>query len=181
LGITFSAPEADQFNYSEQYLLGRIRVALGGRVAEELVFGDITTGAEADIEQLTQIARQMVGRWGMSAVIGPIAVIAHESQGPLWPGASDTSQYTQRAVDDEVRRIVDEARQDVTTLLTEHRPQLDALANALLEHETLDAADAYLAAGAHRTPTQTADAQARPDRRPAAAPPDLPAICARMD
>ena len=71
LGVTFSAPDLDKFNYDEKYLLGRIRVALGGRVAEEIVFGDLTTGAESDIQQLTAIARRMVGRWGMSRAFGP--------------------------------------------------------------------------------------------------------------
>ena len=70
LGVTFSAPDADRFNYSEQELRAKIKVALGGRAAEEVVFGDLTTGAESDIQQLTQIARQMVGRWGMSERIG---------------------------------------------------------------------------------------------------------------
>src|SRR6202043_269467 len=75
LGVTFSAPDADRFNYSEQELHAKIKVALGGRAAEEVVFGDLTTGAESDIQQLTQIARMMVGRWGMSRTIGPIAVL----------------------------------------------------------------------------------------------------------
>src|SRR4051794_15863873 len=75
LGVTLSAPEADRFSYDREYLLGRIKVALAGRVAEKLIYGEITTGAESDIEQLTQIARQMVGRWGMSDAVGPIAVI----------------------------------------------------------------------------------------------------------
>ena len=75
LGVTFSAPDADRFNFDERHLLAQIKVALGGRVAEEIVFGDLTTGAESDIQQLTRIARSMVGRWGMSRAIGPIAVI----------------------------------------------------------------------------------------------------------
>ena len=66
LGVTFSAPDADRFNFDERHLLAQIKVALGGRVAEEIVFGDLTTGAESDIQQLTRIARTMVGRWGMS-------------------------------------------------------------------------------------------------------------------
>ncbi len=80
LGVTFSAPDADRYNYSEQELRAKIEVALGGRAAEELVFGDLTTGAESDIQQLTQIARQMVGRWGMSPAIGTIAVLPSEGQ-----------------------------------------------------------------------------------------------------
>src|SRR5204863_4350725 len=73
LGVTFSAPDADRFNYSEQELRAKIKVALGGRSAEELVFGDLTTGAESDIQQLTQLARQMIGRWGMRRTIGLVA------------------------------------------------------------------------------------------------------------
>ncbi len=71
LGVTFSAPDADRFNFDERHLTAQIKVALGGRSAEEVVFGDITTGAESDIQQLTRIARAMVGRWGMSSAIGP--------------------------------------------------------------------------------------------------------------
>ena len=86
LGVTFSAPDADRFNFEQQHLLAQIKVALGGRVAEELVFSDITTGAESDIQQLTRIARHMVGRWGMSRAIGPIAVIPADGMGPFLPG-----------------------------------------------------------------------------------------------
>jgi cell division protease FtsH len=151
LGVTFSAPDADRFNFDERHLLAQIKVALGGRVAEETVFGDITTGAESDIQHLTRIARSMVGRWGMSRAIGPIAVIPVDGVNPLLPGASETSEATQRLVDDEVRRIVETAHQDVTELLRAHRSNLDALVGALLERETLDEADAYAAAGLTRS------------------------------
>src|SRR3954468_22186039 len=135
LGVTFSAPDADRFNYTYAELLAKIDVALGGRVAEETVFGNITTGAESDIEQLTDIARHMVGRWGMSESIGPLAVIARDGQsGPLFPGAPEVSDDTHRLVDQEVRRIVDEAHDRVTALLTAERGRLDSLAAALLEH-----------------------------------------------
>jgi cell division protease FtsH len=146
LGVTLSAPDADKFNYRREYLLTKIRVALGGRVAEELVFGEITTGAESDIEQLTEIARQMVGRWGMSERIGAVSVLPADGAGPF-PGASGVSPDTQREVDREVRRLVDEAHAEVTALVQENRDRLDALAQALLEHETLDERDAYAAAG----------------------------------
>jgi cell division protease FtsH len=152
LGVTFSAPDADRFNFDERHLLAQIKVALGGRVAEETVLGDLTTGAESDIQQLTRIARSMVGRWGMSAAIGPISVIPMDGVNPLLPGASETSESTQRLVDEEVRRIVDTAHQEVTELLRAHRPQLDSLAKALLERETLDETDAYAAAGLPRDP-----------------------------
>ena len=143
LGITFSAPDADRYNYSNRELRARIDVALGGRAAEEIVFGDVTTGAESDIQQLTQIARQMIGRWGMNPTIGPIAVLPPDGL----PRPDETSEATQRLVDQEVRKLVATAHDDVTRLLTEHRHQLDSLADALLEHETLDQADAYAAAG----------------------------------
>jgi cell division protease FtsH len=155
LGVTFSAPDADRFNYSEQELNAKIKVAAGGRAAEELVFGDITTGAESDIQQLTQIARQMVGRWGMSDAIGIVAVIPSDGQGPLLPGVSEVSERTRQLIDEEVRRIVAAAHEAVVELLREHRDKLDSLAGALLEHETLDQPDAYAAAGI----TQSADSE----------------------
>jgi cell division protease FtsH len=150
LGVTFSAPDADRFNYLAPEILGKIKVALGGRAAEDVVFGEISTGAESDIEQLTSLARQMVGRWGMSDALGPVTVIPRDGSGPFLPGAAEVSPETQKLVDDEVRRIVTEAYDQVVALLTEHRAQLDSLANALLEHETLDEDDAYAAAGVTR-------------------------------
>jgi cell division protease FtsH len=147
LGVTLSTPDSDRVSYSLEELQAKIRVALAGRVAEEVVYGKITTGAESDIQQLTQIARQMVGRWGMSETIGPIAVLPDEGQGMLLPGASETSQETQRVVDSEVHALVESAHQEVTRLLEEHRDQLEGLAQALLKAETLDAPDAYAAAG----------------------------------
>src|SRR4051794_29650837 len=154
LGVTLSAPQADKFSYDQEYLLGRIKVALGGRVAEEIVFGDLTTGAESDIQQLTAIVRRMVGRWGMSRAFGPIAVIPSDANGPLLPGASETSEHTQQSVDAEVQRIVGEEHTITTALLTEHRAKLDSLAEALLDAETLDEVEAYAAAGVDRIPTQ---------------------------
>jgi cell division protease FtsH len=164
LGVTFSAPEADRYSYQERELLARIKVALGGRGAEEIVFAQPTTGAESDIQQLTEIARHMVGRWGMSDKVGPLAVIAVDGRGPLLPGASEVSEHTQQLIDEEVRRIVDEAHEQVVALLRENRDKLDSLAHALLEHETLDEDDAYEAAGVARAATE-------PPREPALAEP----------
>ena len=153
LGVTFSAPDDDRANYEQAWLEAKIRVALGGRVAEELVYGTVTTGAESDIQQLTQIARGMVGRWGMSQAIGPIAVLPQDSDGgPLLPGAQASSEATQQRVDDEVRRIVDEAHSGVIRLLNEHRPQLESLTQELLAAETLDEDAAYAAAQVPRAP-----------------------------
>ena len=157
LGVTFAAPESDRFNYREPEVRAKINVALGGRAAEELVFHETSTGAESDIQQLTEIARQMVGRWGMSSAIGPVAVIPRDGAGPFLPGVSEVSSDTQRVVDEEVRRIVDESHEQVAALLQEHRSQLDSLASALLEHETLDEEDAYAAAGVPRAEAPSAD------------------------
>jgi cell division protease FtsH len=147
LGVTLSTPDTDRVSYSREDLHGKILVALGGRVAEEVIYDTITTGAESDIQQLTAIARQMVGRWGMSDAIGPIAVLPSEAMGMLLPGAKETSEATAELIDAEVRRIVDEGHRQVTELLSAHREQLESLTRALLEAETLDTLDAYAAAG----------------------------------
>ena len=147
LGVTFSSPEADRYNYEREELLAKVDVALGGRVSEQLVFGESSTGAESDIQQLTEIARYMVGRWGMSDAIGPLAVIPRDGYGPLLPGAADVSPATQELIDREVRTIANDAEERVRQLLETNRSRLDGLAGALLEHETLDEDDAYAAAG----------------------------------
>jgi cell division protease FtsH len=162
LGVTLSAPDEERTHLEEPYLQTRIRVALGGRGAEEVVYGSISAGAESDIQQLTAIARQMVGRWGMSKAVGPIAVIPSDAQGPLLPGASEVSESTQQLIDEEVRRIVDEAHADVLELLGGNRERLDRLTEALLARETLDEDEAYEAAGVERvTPPRPAPAPAR--------------------
>jgi cell division protease FtsH len=166
LGVTLSTPDADRVSYSREELEARIEVSLGGRVAEEVVYGKITTGAESDLQQLTQIARQMVGRWGMSEKLGPLTLLPSDGQGPFLPGASETSPQTQWLIDEEVHRIVDDAHAEVTQLLTEHREQLDSLTHALLAAETLDAADAYAAA---RVPMRTAELEAIASAEPSAA------------
>jgi cell division protease FtsH len=151
LGVTFAAPESDRFNYREPEIYAKIKVALGGRTAEEVVYGETSTGAESDIQQLTEIARQMVGRWGMSSAIGPVAVIPRDGTGPLLPGVAEVSPETQKLVDEEVRRIVERSHEEVHALLEQNRGKLDSLVAALLEHETLDEDDAYAAAGVPRT------------------------------
>jgi cell division protease FtsH len=161
LGVTLSTPDSDRVSYTREDLEAKIKVALGGRVAEEVVYQDITTGAESDIQQLTQIARQMVGRWGMSDKLGPVTLLPSDGAGPFLPGASETSPQTQWLVDQEVQRLIDEAHVKVTQLLTEHRHQLDSLSDALLKAETLDAVDAYAAAGVQMRPVE-----AEPERVP---------------
>jgi cell division protease FtsH len=159
LGVTLSTPDADRVSYSLEELQAKIEVSLGGRVAEEVVYGTITTGAESDIQQLTEIARQMVGKWGMSEAIGPVAVLSQDGQGPLLPGVSETSEHTQELIDEETKRIVADAHGKVTTLLSEHRDQLESLAQALLAAETLDAPEAYAAAGVPLPPRAEEEAE----------------------
>ena len=147
LGVTFASPDSDRFNYRQPEIQAKIKVALGGRTAEEVVYHETSTGAESDIQQLTDIARQMVGRWGMSSAIGPVAVLPRDGAGPLLPGAAASSPDTQALIDAEVRSIIEEAHREVATLLQDNRDKLDSLVAALLEHETLDQDAAYAAAG----------------------------------
>jgi cell division protease FtsH len=165
LGVTLSTPETDRYSYARRELIAKIEVALGGRAAEQIVYDDITTGAESDIQNVTQIARGMVARWGMSDAIGPVAVADGQQDGFLLPGAPHVSPATQERVDEEVRRIVDEADDEVTALLARERNRLDALAEALLERETLDQEDAYRIAGVEipaMEPGEAAKAHAQP-------------------
>ncbi|MFG2976630.1 ATP-dependent zinc metalloprotease FtsH [Streptomyces sp. NPDC048331] len=147
LGVTLSTPDADRYAYTEPYLRGRIIGALGGMAAEHVVYEVITTGAENDLEQVTNIVRGMVGRWGMSERIGRLTAIPSDGQGPYGLSAAPA---TLDAVDHEMRRIVDECYVEACRLLRDHRPQLDALAEALLAAETLDEPAAYAAAGIAR-------------------------------
>jgi cell division protease FtsH len=144
LGVTLSSPDVDRFNYSRSELEARVKMALGGRAAEEVVFGDQTTGAEGDIAQVTALERHMVGRWGMSSAIGMVAVLPSDGGNPWGELAS---ARTLELVDEEVRRAVEAAYDEVVALLAAERPRLDALAEALLERETLDQIDAYRIAG----------------------------------
>ena len=149
LGVTFQSPEIERYGYDVAYLRGRITGALGGRAAEELVYGDITTGAESDLEQVTSIARQMVGRWGMSPAVGPVSLLPAPGQEQIvLPGSPDAlSEATRHLVESETRRIVDDCYARALGCLREHRARLDRLASALLEHETLDEDEAYRVAG----------------------------------
>jgi cell division protease FtsH len=168
LGVTLATPESDRYSYRQDELVAKIKVALGGRAAEKVVFGDLTTGAESDIQNLTQIARSMVGRWGMSDAIGAIAVTDSRDDRVLMPGAPVPSGLTQQLVDEEVRRIVDGAEDEVIELLERERGRLEALARALLERETLDQPEAYAHAGVE-LPAPDADrggAEAQPGHDP---------------
>ena len=148
LGVTFQSPESDRYGYGESYLRGRLIGLLGGRAAESLVYGETTTGAESDLEQATALARQMVGRWGMSDQIGLLSALPRPGEESFgFPGFGGVaSQRTLELIDDEVKRITADCYAQAKSMLAQHRDQLDLLASALLKHETLDEADAYAAA-----------------------------------
>jgi cell division protease FtsH len=147
LGVTLQSPVDDRFNYGEDYLRARMIGALGGRAAEQLVYGVVTTGAENDLQQVTRIANQMVVRWGMSSKVGPLNF--GDSNGGAFQQRS-YSEGTAKLIDDEMRRIAEECLADAEKLLTEHRSQLDALAEALLRSESLDEAQILEVTGLKR-------------------------------
>ena len=146
LGVTYQSPSADRYGYGESYLRGRLIGMLGGRAAEILVYGETTTGPENDLEQATSIARQMVGRWGMSEEVGAVSAYPR-SGGDNYLPAAELSQHTLELIDEEVKRIISECAEEAKRQLSEHREQLDHLAQTLLERETLDEADAYAVVG----------------------------------
>jgi cell division protease FtsH len=152
LGVTLSTPDADRYSYTEEYLRGRIIGALGGMAAEHVVYDAITTGAENDLEQVTNIARGMVARWGMSERVGRLSALPGDAQQAY--GLSAAPQ-TLDVIEHEMRRIVDDCYEEACRKLRDHRDQLDALAQALLVNETLEEADAYRIAGITRLTKET--------------------------
>ncbi|MEU9734050.1 ATP-dependent zinc metalloprotease FtsH [Streptomyces sp. NPDC048002] len=147
LGVTLSTPESDRYAYTEEYLRGRIIGALGGMAAEQVVYGVVTTGAENDLEQVTRLARGMVARWGMSERVGRLSALPNDAQQAYGLAAAPR---TLDVIDGEMRRIVDDCYDEACRKLREQRHRLDALAEALLEGETLEEADAYRIAGIPR-------------------------------
>ncbi len=146
LGLTASLPEVDRHNYSKDWLIGSLAMFFGGRVAEEIVFGadKVTTGAGNDIERATALARRMVTQFGMSELIGPLAVGDKEQEiflGREFAQRREISERTAQMVDDEVKRLIDEAYARATIILNEHRGLLDRIAQALLDRETIDRED----------------------------------------
>ncbi|WP_208029206.1 ATP-dependent zinc metalloprotease FtsH [Rhabdothermincola sediminis] len=143
LGVTMQLPEEDRHIYRQDYIEDSLVVRMGGRIAEELVFGVISTGANNDLVGATELARKMVREWGMSARVGPMA---WGSQGQVFLGEDlmhtrDYSDDTARVIDEEVERILREQEERCRTILTENRKGLDLVARALLEHETIDGAE----------------------------------------
>jgi cell division protease FtsH len=138
LGLTMALPEEDRQSYSAEWVRDRIAMALGGRLAEEVVFGQLTTGAADDFKKATQLARSMVTEWGMSSRLGPLSYVEKEESGFLGQTYhKDYSEQTAKEIDDEVRRIINAQYDRAKAVLEEHREKLDAIAEALLERETL--------------------------------------------
>ena len=141
LGVTYQRPQTDRYNYPEAYLRARIVGMLGGRAAEEVVYGTRTTGAENDIEQATNLARNMVARWGMSDAVGMVQLAPRQNTflgTSGFGGEKPFSEEMARLVDTEVHRIINECHEQAKRLLVEYRKQLDALVQALLTSETLN-------------------------------------------
>jgi cell division protease FtsH len=142
LGYTISLPTEDKFLTSRAELTDTMAMTLGGRAAEEIVFGEITTGASNDLEKVTETAKQMVMRFGMSERLGP-RVFGHDRGQPFlgreFSAEPDYSDEIAREIDDEIRRIVEGAHQTAKDLLTDKREQLDRISNILLGRETIDA------------------------------------------
>ncbi|MBL0395134.1 ATP-dependent zinc metalloprotease FtsH [Ramlibacter monticola] len=162
LGVTYQRPQTDRYNYPEDYLRARIIGMLGGRAAEEVVYGTRTTGAENDIEQATNLARNMVTRWGMSDVLGMVQLAPAQNAflgtGGAYMGEKPFSDQTASLVDAEVQRIINECHGEARRLLQVNRRALDALVQALLQKETLSEQEILDATGLGRAP----DLQSRP-------------------
>ena len=140
LGVTEQVPGEDHYNYSKEYLLARLTVMLGGRSAEEIAIGQVTTGAENDLVQATRLARRMVTRWGMGG-LGLMALSSDEEQpflGYELTQQRDYSEETAARIDRDVRMLLDEQHQIALHLLTDNREKLDALVKVLLHDETID-------------------------------------------
>jgi cell division protease FtsH len=142
LGVTYQRPDSERYNYPEAYLRARVVGMLGGRAAEEIIYGTKTTGAESDIEQATGLVRRMVTRWGMSDRLGLVQLASRESPylgAPNgYPGSVQISEETAKAIDAEILKIISESHDEAKRLLTHHRKELNALAEALVTRETLN-------------------------------------------
>jgi cell division protease FtsH len=142
LGATEQIPEEEHYNLRQGYVRDRIGVMLGGRAAEQLVFGEVSSGAEDDLKQATRLARHMVTHWGMSEKLGPVAFRRGEEHiflGREMTQQRDFSEHTAQIIDDEISALLKDIEHQVSALLMQNRAQLEALASALLEKETLEA------------------------------------------
>ena len=184
LGLTMQLPKEDRYAYDRQYLLTRIAILFGGRIAEEIFMNQMTTGASNDFERATQLARDMVMRYGMSERMGPM--VYAENEGEVFLGRSVTktthmSEQTMREIDAEVRRLLDEQYAVARRLIEENRDKMEAMAKALLDWETIDAdqIDDIMNGVPPRQPRSSSAVKAAPEVRPA--PQDKPAADEKLD
>jgi cell division protease FtsH len=143
-GATFALPEKDRTIFTKRYCMALLQVCFGGRISEELFCDDISSGAQSDLTQVTKIARQMVLTWGMSDELGPISYESDFAVGDIWypiPGEREYSEKTAETIDQEIRKITDEAYKKAKELIEANKDKLDRIAKALLKYETLDAED----------------------------------------
>ena len=180
LGVTEQRPDEDRRNYPRDYLMGRLSVMLGGRAAEDLVFGQPTTGAESDLKAATSLARRMVGLWGMSDEVGPVSYGVGETQPFLGRELAAPREYaeaTAARIDQEVVAIITAARDRATEIIRTARPALDALADELIAHEMVDSRRldeilvkaGFMPAKAEASGASAVAASAAPDPAPARA------------
>ena len=144
LGVTYSVPLEDRLCVTKRYAINRIAICMGGRIVEEIVFNQLTTGAGNDLEQATKLAKRMVSEWGMSDVLGPIAFGDQDEQPFLGRELAHSRNYSERTaqtIDDEVRRFLTEGYELARRLITEHLDEIKLLADGLIEFETLDIED----------------------------------------
>ncbi|MBA2540791.1 MAG: cell division protein FtsH, partial [Deltaproteobacteria bacterium] len=144
LGVTQQLPPEDRLSMTREFAQNQISILMGGRVAEEIVFKQKTTGAGNDIERATELARSMVTEWGMSEEFGPLNFSSGKQEvflGRDFSSGSSLSEDTARRIDGEIRRIVVQQYDVATKILTDHRKELEMISEALLEYETLDGGD----------------------------------------
>jgi cell division protease FtsH len=158
-GVLQQLPVDEKHNFTRAYCQGRIAIMMGGRVAEELVFNEVTNGAKGDIDMATNLARRMCCEWGMSERLGPIALGRGDEQvflGREIVEQRHVSEETAEAIDEEVRGLVEQGRKTAREILTKERDVLSSLAMALLERETLDEEEVRLLIARSPLPTVTA-------------------------
>jgi cell division protease FtsH len=173
LGVTWQLPERDQYSRYYKQMLNEISILFGGRIAEDLFVGEISTGASNDYERATRIARDMVTRYGMSELLGPM--VYAENEGEVFLGRSMTktsniSETTQQKVDAEMRRILDEQYKVAQRILEENRDKVEAMTDALMKWETIDR-EQVLDIMAGRPPRAPGETPTPPTGGPSGTPP----------
>jgi len=144
MGVTEQTPKEDKYNYTESYLEDRIKVMLGGRSAEKIIYGEVSTGAQNDLKEATKLLRRMVGQWGMSEKIGPLGLGIGEEHVFLGREMGAPREYSEKLaemIDSEIQSQLLAFEAFTVSFLTEHRQELDALARAVMKRETLSAGE----------------------------------------